>query len=83
MSKHVISCFPSGVAEAVLNDEVPLHLLGKSQMTRASDVEWDDGIQLWVATIRPEFRQEGKDHTFAHESRSVCIEWELEYLNDR
>ena len=55
MKKHVISCRPNGIVEAVQNDELPLHEIGKSKMTRASDVTWSDGLQMWVASIRPPF----------------------------
>lgn len=90
MSKHVISCFPSGLVESVQSDELPLSEFGRVQMTRASDVLWDDHLQKWRATIRPEFRKkEFWDKSkrcpwvFFHKSRAKCIEWELEYLNDR
>jgi len=102
MRKHVISCHPSGLMEAVQNDELSLREFGRVQMERASDVTWDEKHQIWKAVIRPEFRK--TDHmvqhygsvgtkengyklfrpwVFVHKSREKCIEWELEYLNDR
>ena len=58
--KHVISCFPNGSIQAVQNDELPLHQMveGEAQMTRASDVTWDEKLKMWRAVIRPEFRHD-------------------------
>jgi len=83
MQKHVISCRPSGVVEAVQNDEFPLHSFGRSQMVRASDVVWSEDWQRWVARIRPEFRRRGELFVYRNKSRQACIDWEVEYLNNR
>lgn len=81
--KHVITCRPSGIVEAVQNDELPLHDFGRATMTRASDVVWSDEDQKWVATIRPEFRIGKEDYEFKNKSRQVCIDWEINFLNAR
>jgi hypothetical protein len=57
--------------------------MGKSKMTRASDVVFDEEKQKWIATIREAFRHGEGPHSFENDSRSVCIEWEIEYLNNR
>ncbi len=82
MKKHVISCYPSGTVEAVQNDEIPLHSLGRSQMERASDVVWEEADQKWYGIIRPEFRH-GTPFVFIDADRSLVIEAEIEYLNNR
>ena len=83
--KHVISCFPSGVVEAVQNDEFPLHenFKGEVSMLRASDVLWCDELQLWQAMIRPWFRRNDEPFVHTSKSRDDCIQWELGYLNNR
>ena len=83
MRRHVISCYPSGMVEAVQNDEIPLHSLGRSQMERASDVTWNGGAQVWCAVIREEFRNPDTKYYYANKSRAKCIEWEIGYLNNR
>ena len=89
MTKHVISCRPDGVIEGVQNDELPLHEIGNSTMTRASDVIWGVDLaagkdeQLWTAIIRPEFRHGDGPHLFSNKSRQACIDWEISYLNNR
>ena len=55
---------------------------GIKEMRRASDVEFDAEHQSWHAVIRPEFVHK-EPHRFMAKSRSRCIQWEREYLNNK
>jgi hypothetical protein len=59
-------------------------ILGIKETRRASDVEFLADIQMWRATIRPEFRHSGTtvltSATFV--KRSDAISWERRYLNE-
>ena len=53
---------------------------GVREIRRASDVEFNVGLQLWRAVIRPEFRTR-EPFIYSAKKRSACIAWEREYLN--
>ena len=57
-------------------------LKGHKKTTRASDIEFDESIQKWIAVIRPEFRANGMDYTFSHTDRGECVKWERGILNE-
>lgn len=40
---------PDGLVEALWSDKLPLAVLGHVQTVRASNVEWDENAQMWVA----------------------------------
>jgi hypothetical protein len=54
------------------------------EMDRASDVEWDPHLNLWVACIREAHRNnEETEHSARFQFREDCIAWERAYLNRR
>ena len=59
-------------------DKVPLHRLGRVRTQRASNVEFDEDKQLWVAV---------EDETgfviAEHELRDECIRQERAYFNQK
>jgi len=80
---HVITCSFDGTVQQVQNDAFPLYEIGRVSVERASDVFFNEDTQEWVAVIREKFRIGNGPHEYAHKSRTVCIEWEVEYLNRR
>lgn len=54
---------------------------GIKETRRASDVEFSSEHQLWMATIREEFRHGHEPYFFHHKKRSECIKWERRYLS--
>ena len=46
-AEHVVSIGPSGQVKAMHNDRFALGFLGKQTITRASDIRFYEGDQLW------------------------------------
>lgn len=61
---------PDGSIEGLYTDIVPMQELGKLNVTRATNVEFDCGRQEWVVTL-----PDGKEvHSCA--KREDALEWE-------
>jgi hypothetical protein len=69
-----ISFKPNGTAQCLWTEALPLHELGRLEITRASNIEFNNFTQHW----------EVKDHKgrgrFIAKSRSACLEWEQQNL---
>jgi hypothetical protein len=65
-----ISFHPDGTARCLWTEAVPLHELGRLEITRASNIEFNNGAQQWEVKDR-----KGRVRFFA-KSRSACFEWE-------
>ena len=74
MTTHTISFNPDGTALCLWTEAVPLHELGRLEITRASHIEFNNTTQHWEVRDR-----KGKVRYFAR-SRSTCLEWERENL---
>jgi hypothetical protein len=70
----VITFVPDGTARCLWTEAVPLHELGRLEVTRASNIEFNNSTQRW----------ELKDRTgkvrFVAQSRSACLQWEQHHL---
>ena len=72
--KITISFTPEGTAQCLWTEALPLHELGRLQVTRASNVEFENAAQQWEVIDR-------KGHVrFFSKSRSACLEWEQQNL---
>ena len=58
-----------GTAQCLWTEALPLHELGRLQITRASNIEFNNATQQWVSDRKGRVRFFGR-------SRSVCLEWE-------
>ena len=59
-----------GTAQCLWTEALPLHELGKLEVTRASNLEFNNSTQHWeVKDRRSKIR-------FIAKSRSACLEWE-------
>jgi hypothetical protein len=71
---HVITFSPDGTARCLWNEAVPLHELGRLEINRASNIEFNNITLHWEVKDR-----KGKLRFFAR-SRSACLEWEQQNL---
>jgi hypothetical protein len=64
-----------GTAHCLWTEAVPLHELGRLDVTRASNIEFNNNNQQWEVKST-----KGKILFFA-KSRAICLEWERETFN--
>jgi hypothetical protein len=69
-----ISFTSDGTAHCLWTDAISLHDLGRLEITRASQIEFNDATQQWEVIDR-----RGRVRFFA-KSRAACLEWEHENL---
>jgi len=61
---------PNGIARCLWTDAIPLHELGRLEITRASRIEFNNATQHWEVI-------DGKGRVrFNARSRAACMEWE-------
>jgi hypothetical protein len=63
-----------GTAHCLWTEAVPLHELGRLEITRASHIEFNNSTQHWEVMNR-----KGKVRIIAR-SRCTCLEWEQRNL---
>ena len=65
-----ISFSPDGTAPCLCTEALPLHELGRLEIQRASNLEFNNATQQWEVKDR-------RGHMrFFSKSRSACLEWE-------
>ena len=69
-----ISFNPDGTVQCLWTEALPLHELGRLEITRASTIEFNNTTQHWEVKDR-----RGKIRFIAR-SRSACLEWEQQNL---
>ncbi len=69
-----ISFKPDGTAQCLWTEVLPLHELGRLEITRSSNIEFNNSTQNWEVKNR-----KGKVRFIAR-SRSACLEWEQQHL---
>jgi hypothetical protein len=69
-----ISFTPEGIAQCLWTEALPLHEIGRLQVIRASNIEFNNLTQQWEVKDR-----RGKVR-FIAKSRSACLEWENQNL---
>lgn len=65
---------PDGTALCLWTEALPLHELGRLEITRASAIEFNNATQQWEVIDR-----KGRV-LFIARSRSACLEWEQQNL---
>jgi hypothetical protein len=70
MNKHTISFNSDGTAHCLWTEVLPLHELGRLEIHRATNIEFNNTIQQWEVKD-----MKGRVRFFAR-SRSACLEWE-------
>ena len=69
-----ISFKPDGTAQCLWTEALPLHELGRLEISRATNIEFNNSTQEWEVKD-----QKGKVRFFSR-SRSACLEWEEQNL---
>jgi hypothetical protein len=65
---------PNGTAQRLWTEALPLHELGRLEITRASNIEFNNTTQRWEVKD-----PRGRVRFFAR-SRTACLEWEQQNL---
>lgn len=94
MKEIVIKIFPGGDAYFLYSDDSPLRDMGKLELRRASQVEWDEKLQRWLIKVHKASRTETDKYTIfnimepevigkpeGYESRVQAIADEVVILN--
>ena len=74
MTDHTISFALDGTARCLWTEALPLHELGRLDIQRATNIEFNNSTQQWEVKD-----QKGRVRFFA-KSRSACLEWEQQNL---
>jgi len=69
-----ISFKSDGTAQRLWTEALPLHELGRLEIHRASNIEFNNSTQHWEVKDR-----KGRTR-FIAKSRSACVEWEQQNL---
>ncbi len=69
-----ISFTPEGTARCLWTEALPLHDLGRLEIHRATNIEFNNSKQQWEVINR-----KGSVRFFA-KSRTACLNWERENL---
>jgi hypothetical protein len=72
MKPHIITIAPDGTVRCLWTDAIPLQVLGRLEVQRASTIEFDPSAQRWEVRLasKPEVV------AFSHASRETCLDWE-------
>lgn len=74
---HVITFAADGTARCLWTEAVPLHQLGRLDIHRASQIEFNRSAQVWEVRLA----SNPGAVAFSHSSRDACLEWEREIIN--
>jgi hypothetical protein len=69
-----ISFKPDGTAQCLWTEALPLHELGRLEIHRATNIEFNKATQQW------EVKDQKGRVRFIARSRSACLEWEHQNL---
>jgi len=75
MKSHIISFNQDGTAQCLWTEAVPLHSIGKLDITRATTIEFNNNNQQW------EVQDPQGKLLFSDPLRSTCLDWEHQYFN--
>ena len=75
MSEHVITFAPDGTGRCLWTEAVPLHELGRLEIRRATNIEFNNTTQQW------EIRDSENQLLHTDPSRNACLDWEHQYFN--
>lgn len=73
MIGHVIHCSGQGI-KTLWTDEIDLASLGELQISRASEIEYNNDRQTWEVKIQGAI-------VFDNPSRAACLSWERDHFN--
>lgn len=65
----------AGIGHCLFTEAIDLSALGALEIARASNIEFNNLAQQW------EVKSPEGVLLFSHTSRSICLDWELQYFN--
>ncbi len=74
MNAHTISFTINGTAHCLWTEVVPLHEIGRLEIHRATNIEFNNATQHW------ELKDRQNKVRFIARSRAACLKWEQENL---
>jgi hypothetical protein len=74
MNTTIISFNADGTARCLWTETVPRHELGRLEIHRATNIEFNNATQQWEVIDRKGITR------FSAKSRSACLEWEQQNL---
>ena len=66
---------PAGQVECLYTEAIDLRMLGKLEITRATDIRFNDETQQWDVHAA-----DNDQVLFSHKSRTECLTWETQNL---
>jgi hypothetical protein len=72
---HVLKFDTQGLGHCLYTEVVNLAAIGELQIARAASIEFNHQSKQW------EVRDSENQLLFTHVSRSLCLDWELQYFN--
>jgi len=75
MNTPVITFDPTGTGHCLFTEAIDLSTVGGLDLHRASNIEFNNGTQLW------EVRSTEGVLLFRHPSRQACLDWEHQQFN--
>ena len=75
MSMHVLKFDTAGLGHCLYTELLDLTAIGSLQITRASNIEFNQQTQEW------EVLDLENNRLFSNASRSVCLDWEHQHFN--
>ena len=70
-----ITFHPNGTAHCIYTEAIPRHSIGQLEMTRASNIEFNQDSQEW------EVKDTENQFLYSNTSRQACLDWEQQNFN--
>lgn len=72
---HVLTFEASGNGRCLYTEQLDLNTIGKLEIRRASEIEFNNQKQQW------EVRNPENQLLYSHSSRAMCLNWENQFFN--
>jgi hypothetical protein len=72
---HVLTFDVSGNGRCLYTEQLDLNTIGKLEIRRASEIEFNNQTQEW------EVRRPENQLLYSHASRAMCLNWENQFFN--
>ena len=75
MHEIMITFTPDGTGHALHTDAIDLGLIGRLKVVRATEIEFDEGLQQWCVR-----RPGSRFSLYRNASRQACLDWERRWV---
>jgi hypothetical protein len=72
---HVLTFDASGSGRCLYTEQFDLNTIGKLEIRRASELEFNNQAQQW------EVRNPENQLLYSHASKTMCLSWEYQFFN--